>query len=268
MRAFSMQSNSIVKLIGSGSTGVVFLANDLRLDRRVVLKILRPSLGQPAQTRFIAEAKATAAIQHPNVVTIYEVGSDGPLSYIAMQWSPGETLDSLLQTADPLPLAEVRRLVSEVAHGLAAAHARGLIHRDIKPANVWITEKSGEAKILDFGLVRVTDEDPQLTCTGMIAGTPCFMSPEQSRGDALDHRSDLFSLGCLLYQVGMNEYRSSEYTEAYSETIRTRYRSRNRGETVDKSNEFFKLVDGKYVFRATGKDEPAATIDNVKNSEK
>ena len=190
----------VQELLGTGSTGVVYRAIDTRLDRNVVLKVLRPSLGEQARTRFVAEAKATAAIEHPNVVTIYEVGSDGPLSYIAMQWIPGQTLEQKLATEETLPLEETKRLVSQLAGGLAAAHQHSLIHRDIKPGNIWIPDQEKEAQILDFGLVRVADEDPQLTCTGMIAGTPCYMSPEQSRGETLDGRSDLFSLGCVMYQ--------------------------------------------------------------------
>ena len=190
----------LLELIGAGSTGIVYLAVDTKLERDVVLKILRPSLGEAARKRFVAEAKATAAISHPNVVTIYEVGSDGPLSFIAMQWIPGQTLEQKLTALESLSVKETRKLAEEIAHGLAAAHDKGLIHRDIKPANVWIPSCDKPAKILDFGLVRVNDEDPQLTCTGMIAGTPCFMSPEQSRGDKLDTRSDLFSLGCVMYQ--------------------------------------------------------------------
>ena len=196
----SLAQYRIQQLLGSGSTGVVYLALDTRLDRPVVLKVLRPSLGEPARKRFIAEGRATAKLNHRNIVTIYEVGSDGPLSYLAMQWLPGQTLDEKLQKEETLSIPETRKLAGQIASGLAAAHEQDLIHRDIKPANIWIPDGESEAKILDFGLVRIADEDPQLTCTGMIAGTPCFMSPEQSRGDQIDKRSDLFSLGCVLYQ--------------------------------------------------------------------
>ena len=200
----------LLRLLGAGSTGVVYQAVDQRLQRMVALKILRPSLGEAARERFVAEARATAAIEHPNVVTIYEVGPEGPLSYIAMQWLPGQTLEEKLCESEVLPLDEVRQLAIQIAKGLAAAHEQGLIHRDIKPANIWIPADGSGAKILDFGLVRIADEDPQLTCTGMIAGTPCYMSPEQSRGQTLDQRSDLFSLGCLVYQslLGRLPFRS------------------------------------------------------------
>ena len=191
----------IQELLGAGSSGVVYRAIDENLQRTVALKILRPSLGPAARDRFIAEARATAALEHANVVTIYQVGISGPLAYIAMQWMPGQTLEQLLETHQTMPVESVRTLGAQIAKGLSAAHANGLIHRDIKPANIWVDSKTGDAKILDFGLVRVTDEDPQLTCTGLIAGTPCYMSPEQSRGAALDARSDIFSLGCVLYQA-------------------------------------------------------------------
>ena len=189
----------IEEVLGCGSTGVVFKAIDENLNRPVALKVLRPSLGDAARQRFIAEARATANLDHANVVTIFHVGDAGSLAFIVMQWQPGETLEQRLQHESILTTEVVRQFGKQIADGLAAAHQKGLVHRDIKPANLWITE-SNQVKILDFGLVRIMDENPQLTCTGMIAGTPCYMSPEQSRGDELDVRSDLFSLGCVLYQ--------------------------------------------------------------------
>ena len=192
----------VLEILGAGSTGVVYHAIDDDLDRAVAIKILRPSLGELARQRFMAEAKATAMLSHPNIVTIYEVGIEGPLAYISMKWEPGQTLEQLLAQQNQLPVQQTRQLGTQLAEALAHAHQCGLIHRDIKPANVWIPDEHGVAacKVLDFGLVRITDEDPQLTCTGIIAGTPCYMSPEQSRGQQLDGRSDLFSLGCVLYQ--------------------------------------------------------------------
>ena len=193
----------IEKILGAGSSGVVFQAVDESLGRTVALKILRPSLGAAARERFITEARATATIDHANVIAIYQVGVGGEsdsLAYIAMQLLPGETLDEWLSRTQVLSVEEATNAAKQVADGLVAAHAQGLIHRDIKPANLWIVAGTNQVKILDFGLVRMTDENPQLTCTGMIAGTPCYMSPEQSRGADLDERSDLFSLGCVLYQ--------------------------------------------------------------------
>ncbi len=189
----------IEEVLGCGSTGVVFRAIDENLHRPVAIKVLRPTLGDAARERFIAEARATAILDHPNIVTIFQVGDSGSLAFIVMQWLPGETLEHRLARESALSPETVRGFGQQIANGLAAAHEKGLVHRDIKPANLWIT-KNEEVKILDFGLVRIMDESPQLTCTGMIAGTPCYMSPEQSRGDELDSRSDLFSLGCVLYQ--------------------------------------------------------------------
>lgn len=191
----------IVELIGAGSTGVVYRALDEQLQRVVALKILRPSLGQAARERFMAEARAAAGIDHPNVITIYQVGDEESLAYMAMQWLPGETLEERLKRVTFLAEEEVNQIGAEIASGLQAAHERNLIHRDIKPANIWLREETGQAIILDFGLARIADDDPQLTNTGMLAGTPNFMSPEQTRGLELDGRSDLFSLGCLLYHA-------------------------------------------------------------------
>ena len=190
----------ITDLLGAGSTGVVYQAIDEKLDREVALKILRPSLGSVAQNRFLAEAKSAAAVDHENVITIYEVGEDDKLAFMAMQLLPGETLDARLQREAILGEQTTRSIASDIAAGLAAAHEKDLIHRDIKPANIWLT-RDDRAKILDFGLARVVDDDPGFTSTGMIAGTPSYMSPEQSKGNALDGRSDLFSLGCIIYRA-------------------------------------------------------------------
>jgi serine/threonine protein kinase len=191
----------IQKLLGAGSSGVVYLATDTNLDRQVALKILRPSLGDSAKARFLAEAKATAAMDHPHVVSIYQIGVESGMAFIAMKWAPGETLASRMASGEKMFVGKVRQIGSQIAAGLAAAHEEGLIHRDIKPANIWLEEGSDDVKILDFGLVRATNEEVSLTLTGMLAGTPCYMSPEQARGADLDARSDLFSLGCLLYQT-------------------------------------------------------------------
>lgn len=190
----------IVDLLGAGSTGVVYRAIDEKLDRDVALKILRPSLGSLARNRFLAEAKSAAAVDHENIITIYEVGETDELAYMAMQLLPGETMNACLQREAILPEEKARWIASDVARGLAAAHEKDLIHRDIKPANVWLTEDN-KAKILDFGLARIVDDDPGFTSTGMIAGTPSFMSPEQAQGQTLDARSDLFSLGCIVYRA-------------------------------------------------------------------
>ena len=189
------------RLIGAGSSGVVFKAIDRTLNRPVALKVLRPSLGAMARQRFIAEAQSAASIDHPNVVTIYQVGESKRLAFMAMQWIPGQTLEQQLAAGKQFEQSEVRTVASQISAGLQAAHEQQIIHRDIKPANIWITEADQSVKILDFGLARISDDDPGLTATGMLAGTPNFMSPEQTKGLELDGRSDLFSLGCLMYRL-------------------------------------------------------------------
>ena len=191
---------SIQELLGVGSSGVVFRAVDEQLGRPVALKVLRPSLGSAAKQRFMVEARSAASVDHANVVTIYQVGELDGLAFIAMQWLPGRTLETVLADVTFMPEQEVRDIARQIAAGLHAAHQKMLIHRDIKPANIWLTE-SNQVKILDFGLARIADDDPHMTSTGMLAGTPYFMSPEQSRGSELDRRSDLFSLGCLMYRA-------------------------------------------------------------------
>ena len=187
--------------LGSGGMGVVFEAEDEKLKRPVALKVLRPSLGPGAQDRFLQEARAAAAIDHENVVTIYQVGADQGLAFLAMQRLDGETLEGLVKREGKLPAEQCLRIGRQIAMGLRAAHAQNLIHRDVKPANIWVEAGRDRVKILDFGLARVLDDAPQLTESGMIAGTPAYMSPEQARGERVNERSDLFSLGCVLYRL-------------------------------------------------------------------
>ncbi|MEZ6120446.1 MAG: protein kinase [Pirellulaceae bacterium] len=190
----------ILRLLGTGGMGVVYLAEDTQLRRPVALKILRPSLGEAAQQRFLQEARAAAAIEHDHVVTIYHVGSEGPLAFLAMQYLHGETLEKRLHRDNHLSADEVIAVASQIAEGLAAAHEKNLIHRDIKPANILISDDGKRATILDFGLAYAVDDNPELTETGMVAGTPAYMSPEQARGQLMDERTDLFSLGTLMYR--------------------------------------------------------------------
>ncbi len=190
----------LTELLGSGSTGVVFAAVDQRLNREIAIKILRPSLGLAAQDRFLLEAQAAAAMAHENTITIFDVGQIQGLAYLTMQLLPGETLEDRLQRATFLPEPEVRKIADQICAGLAEAHKKNVIHRDIKPANLWYDTTRDQIKLLDFGLARIADLNPQLTASGILAGTPSYMSPEQTRGQELDGRSDLFSLGCLLYR--------------------------------------------------------------------
>jgi tRNA A-37 threonylcarbamoyl transferase component Bud32 len=191
----------VLRLIGQGAMGVVFGAEDTRLGRVVALKVMQPHLASDAKARerFLREARAMAALKNDHVVTVYEVGGASDLPFLAMEFLEGEALDSFQKKVGRLPLAQVVRIGKETAHGLAAAHARGLVHRDVKPSNLWLEAPTGRVKILDFGLARLHSEARQVSQVGLIVGTPAFMAPEQARGETVDHRADLFSLGCVLY---------------------------------------------------------------------
>jgi tRNA A-37 threonylcarbamoyl transferase component Bud32 len=197
----------ILKKLGAGGMGMVFEAEDPQLRRRVALKVMRPALAanQSARARFEREAQAAAAIEHDHIVAIHQVGSDNGVPFLAMPFLQGESLDDRLHHERRLPIDEVLRIGEEIAEGLAAAHEAGLVHRDIKPANIWLESKGygshtgGRVKILDFGLARGGLDDVRLTQSGMIVGTPAFMAPEQGKGEPVDARADLFSLGCVLY---------------------------------------------------------------------
>jgi serine/threonine-protein kinase len=193
----------ILKVLGSGGMGFVLLAQDVDLERSVALKVMRPEIAKDAtaRQRFLREARAAAALKHDYVVTIYHVGQDKDVPFLAMEFLEGESLESRLEREGKLPSADVLRIGREIAAGLAAAHARHLIHRDIKPANIWLEAGTGRVKILDFGLARPAADNAHLTGTGMVMGTPQYMAPEQARGDTLDPRCDLFSLGCVLYRA-------------------------------------------------------------------
>jgi urea transport system substrate-binding protein len=193
----------VLELLGQGGMGAVFRAEDTHLLRPVALKVILPKFAANlgARERFLREARACAGIKNDHVVTIYQVGQDREVPFLAMELLQGQTLEDRLRKEGPLPLAEVLRIGREVAAGLAAAHAQGLIHRDVKPANVWLEAPGGRVKLLDFGLARVAGARSGLTGTGDVVGTPDFMSPEQARGRELDLRTDLFSLGGILYAM-------------------------------------------------------------------
>lgn len=195
-------SYEVTGVIGSGGMGVVLKAHERSLDRVVAIKVMAPHLASSgsARKRFAREAKAAAAVIHPNVMAIHRVSNDGRLPYLVMPFVGGDSLQRRLDQDGPLPLVEVLRVGSQIAAGLAAAHGQGLVHRDIKPANILLDGGVERVSLTDFGLARAVD-DASMTRTGVIAGTPQYMSPEQARGDAIDHRSDLFSLGSVLYAM-------------------------------------------------------------------
>jgi WD40 repeat protein/predicted Ser/Thr protein kinase len=194
----------VLRLLGAGGMGAVYRAEDPQLERPVALKVMLPSMAaaDTARQRFLREAKAAAAVKHDHIVTIYQVGEDNGVPFLAMEFLEGEPLDARLQREGRLPVPEVVRIGREMAAGLAAAHEKGLVHRDVKPANVWLEAPRGRVKILDFGVARpAREESAQLTRQGAIIGTPAYMAPEQASGKPVDARSDLFSLGCVLYRL-------------------------------------------------------------------
>lgn len=202
----------IEAILGHGAFGVVAKAFDEKLHRVVAIKMLRPELAtiSPPRKRFIREARTAAAVTHENIVGIYAVEED-PVPYLVMEFVPGQTLQARLNQKGPLEIAELLTIALQVARGLAAAHKAKLIHRDIKPANVLLTcDPIDRTKISDFGLARAVD-DASLTSSGVIAGTPLYMAPEQARGETLDNRADLFSLGSVMYQMvcGRPPFRAS-----------------------------------------------------------
>ena len=189
-------------LIGSGGMGVVFKAFDRELNRPVAIKVLAPFLASSglARKRFSREARAAAAVVHPHVVPIHNVETERESPFIVMQFVSGESLQERIDREGSLELCEVLRIGMQVADGLSAAHDQGLVHRDIKPSNTLLEEDVDRALISDFGLARAAD-DASLTRTGIHAGTPQYMSPEQASGESIDARSDLFSLGSMLYTM-------------------------------------------------------------------
>jgi len=191
----------ILQVLGQGAFGIVFRAFDDVLHRIVAVKVLSPQMAatSPARKRFLREARSSAQVRHENVVQAYEVGEQ-PLPYIVMEFIPGETLQQRLNRVGPVEPAEVVRIGRQIAEGLAAAHANDLIHRDIKPGNVLLESGAQRVKITDFGLARTAD-DASISQSGIIAGTPMYMAPEQAKGETLDQRADLFSLGSVLYQM-------------------------------------------------------------------
>jgi serine/threonine protein kinase len=196
--------------IGGGGMGVVYRARDTRLDRLVALKVLTAARnsGEDSRRRFLQEAKAASALNHPNIVTVYDVGSDAGIDYLAMELVDGKPLDRLIPRSG-MPLGELLGWAAQAAEGLAKAHQAGIVHRDLKPANVMISAE-GLVKILDFGLAKLTQAaaaeagDTQsitLTSEGTVVGTASYMSPEQAESKPVDSRSDIFSFGAMLYEM-------------------------------------------------------------------
>jgi serine/threonine protein kinase len=194
----------VMRVIGRGGMGIVLEAFDTKLQRPVALKVLDPDLAhdETSRKRFCREARAAASITHENVVAVHQVehAASGELPYLVMQLISGETLEQRLLRERQLPLKEIVRINLQLVHGLAAAHAQGLVHRDIKPGNILLEPPHNRVKLADFGLARIAD-DVKLTRTGFVTGTPLYMAPEQAMGQPGDARSDLFSVGAIMYEM-------------------------------------------------------------------
>ncbi len=206
----------VIRELGRGGMGAVFLGYDERLGRPVALKVMLPkfALVEESKVRFLKEARAAAKLTNDHIVTVYEANIYNGTPCIAMQLLQGQPLDQYLKTAPRPDLTNVLRIGKEIANGLAAAHEAALVHRDIKPANIWIESPNLRVKILDFGLAKQASNQSHSsgesafafaaldhTATGTILGTPLYMSPEQARGEPVDFRSDLYSLGVVLYRM-------------------------------------------------------------------
>ena len=189
--------------IGQGAMGVVYKARDPLIDRVVAIKTINLGLAmdekEEYEGRFYQEAKAAGRLNHPNIVTIYDVGKSGDVAYIAMEFLEGRELRDVLKEGTLLPVEQVLNIVAQVALGLAYAHEHDIIHRDVKPSNIMVI-RDGHVKITDFGIARMASSSVR-TQTGMVLGSPKYMSPEQVMGKAIDQRSDIFSLGVMLYEM-------------------------------------------------------------------
>jgi serine/threonine-protein kinase len=195
-------SYEITDVIGRGGMGIVLEGHDPALNRKVAIKVLAAEWAHnaTARRRFGREAQAAAAVVHDHVVPIFSVDARGEVPYLVMAHIPGRSLQQRIDTTGPLEIKEILRIGMQTAAGLAAAHAQGLVHRDIKPANILLENSVERVRITDFGLARAVDDVSQ-TQSGILAGTPQYMSPEQASGEAVDHRTDLFSLGSVLYAM-------------------------------------------------------------------
>src|SRR5262252_2210112 len=203
-------SYEIQSPLGVGGMDEVYLAKQNSLRRQIAIKVLSSSSASDPERmrRFEQEARSASALNHPNIISIYDVGRENNTAYIAMEFVDGRTLRALMESP-PLTLKKALQIAAQIADGLAKAHSAGIVHRDLKPENIMVT-KDGFVKILDFGLAKLMpglDSSSQATILtvdsqpGAVVGTACYMSPEQARGDSVDYRTDIFSLGSILYEM-------------------------------------------------------------------
>jgi serine/threonine protein kinase len=193
----------VIRELGQGAMGIVYQAKDPLIDRVVAIKTINLGLAMEGKDeyegRFYQEAKAAGRLNHPNIVTIYDVGKSEDIAYIAMEFLQGRELRDIMNDGGLLPVDHVLDIVAQVASGLAYAHEHGIIHRDVKPSNIMVI-RDGHVKITDFGIARMASSSVR-TQTGMVLGSPKYMSPEQVMGKEIDQRSDIFSLGVMLYEM-------------------------------------------------------------------
>jgi serine/threonine-protein kinase len=189
------------RVLGSGGMATVYLAGDLMLERRVAVKVLDASCARDPLTvaRFRAEACTAASLSHPNIVAVFDSGSDAGMHYLVMEYVPGQTLAQLLRRQGPLPPRWAAELTSQACAALAAAHAKGVVHRDVKPGNL-LLGGDGRVKVADFGIATAAPA-PAVLDNGKVLGTAAYVSPEQAQGEPVDARSDVYALGCVLYEL-------------------------------------------------------------------
>lgn len=195
----------ILRVLGSGAMGDVYLAEDPQIERQLAIKTVRVADGKPEDVedrkrRLLREAKAAGKLIHPHVVTLFDAGEGDGVLYLAFEYVAGSDLAKRMEAEPPLTLAEVLRIVRESADALDAAHHQGIVHRDVKPANIML-DLRGRVKVADFGIAKVVGQGTELTMTGSVVGSPHYLSPEQVRGEELDGRTDIFSLGVVLYEL-------------------------------------------------------------------
>jgi len=202
LQAIVQGKYKIARILGKGGMGTVYLAHDITLEREVAIKVLPPDIGQDEQIirRFQQEAKTAAKLDHPNIIPIYRVESEGGLNYFVMKYVSGTSLEDVLETREPLALDYIQRVLWEAGCALGHAHQRGVVHRDVKPANIMF-DHDGRVMLADFGISKALQAATGFTATGMIIGTPHYMAPEQAKGTPVDGRADQYSLGVVGYRM-------------------------------------------------------------------